>query len=85
MSVRLGDLALPADWRERYGRKDGWHGDTHSAAGVPIPEAQGKPRVQFVRWFPAALAPDDLVEELHITYTDGEVVKVPAEEIRSDR
>lgn len=83
MSVKLVDVSLPSDWLVRFGRKDAWHGDTHSPSGAPLPEALGKPRILHARWYPNAVAPDDVVEEIRITYSDGEVVRVPAEDLKS--
>ena len=82
MSLTLADVQLTSDWVTKWGRPDAWYGDTHKADGTLLEEAKGKPRVAYARWQPDALKPSDPVEALHITYTDGEVVKVPAEEFR---
>lgn len=82
MSVELKDLQIPADLLERYGREDAWHGNTHKSNGEPIAEAKGKPRVVRSVWYPPAAQGDDLVDELHIQYDDGQVTKIPAEEFR---
>lgn len=85
MSVALKELQVPADLKERYGRPDAWHGDTHDPSGKPLEAAKDKPRIVRAVWFPAAAQGDDLVEELHIIYDDGEVIKIPAEEFRRDK
>lgn len=79
MSVPMSRLQLPHDFRERFGRKDAWHGDTHTQDGKLIEAARGKPRLAQCLWYPAALVPSDPVDELHMIYDDGQVVKVPAE------
>ena len=80
MSVKRKDLAMPSDLAQY--RPEAWLGDTHDGDGKPLEDAKGKPRIARCVWSPAALAPDDLVDELHIHYTDGVVVKVRAERLR---
>ena len=82
MSLTLADVQLTSDWVTKWGRPDAWYGDTHKADGTLIEEAKGKPRVAYARWQPDALKPADPVEALVITYTDGQEVRVPAEEFR---
>lgn len=79
---RLMDLEIPDDFAERFGRKDAHHGDTHSADGKPLEGIWDKPRVVRCAWSPPALLGGEMVEELQIFYSDGEVVRVPAEQLR---